>query len=112
MGGHQMATIGSALARSWARPATAPAFQRTVELVHAPIAKAVLAPRLDTSRLVTPQTGALSAILDGLMLVARTFRPNVLKRKKVHGFLARLRSKDGRKTLNRRRAKGRKVLSG
>lgn len=40
-----------------------------------------------------------------------TYRPHKLKKKRKVGFLARMRSKGGRKVINRRRRKGRKRLA-
>lgn len=41
----------------------------------------------------------------------RTYQPSVVRRKRTHGFLVRMRTTGGRSVIRNRRAKGRHRLS-
>ena len=55
-------------------------------------------------------TGFLETLLEGIWNIKRTFQPSLRRMKNKHGFLARVKTNNGKKVLNRRRMKNRRRL--
>lgn len=74
---------------------------------------AVGAPRASLFAAGIPQLRPAVPALGGVRFTTygSEYQPSQRKRKRKHGFLARLRSRTGRKILMRRRAKGKVALS-
>jgi large subunit ribosomal protein L34 len=100
-----MSTLGLA-------PPSAPLLQMHA-VVHAASTLLVSKARQAAAQCSLQISSASETVLtQAIWLIKRTFQPSIIRKKRKMGFLVRQRTVGGRRTLNRRAAKGRKRLGG